>query len=824
MNKFSAPDQIQLLLIENPDQPDTISQALKAEPSHYKLTTFHTLSETRKYLSETTPDIVLTDLHLPDGEGIELLADSDKLLPCPLIILAEESTQPQAYEATRKGASDYILKDVTLACEIPRIIQRLIEERNFTLEYKNTQLVLIESQEQSQASYELIRNIMKGTSSKHGKDFLKSLAQHLSLALKVPYAGIGKLESPEKPQLSVNAFWNKDDFGEPFIYDVKDTPCENVLEEGFNVFSGNVQELFPKDQMLIDMGINSYMGVSLFDATGPAMGNVWAMDTRPFENISNMKEIISIFAARAETELAFSQLEKKQEKSEKLSKAIMDHVVDGIITIDSQGIIQSFNPAAEKIFGYSASEVLGKNINMLMPDPYHTEHDGYLRQYLNSGMAKIIGFGREVKGLRKNGTVFPLDLGVSEVYLEGKLLFTGIVRDITERKKWEEELVVAKLEAEKASQAKTEFLSRMSHELRTPLNSIMGFSQLLKMAAVKEHYPENQVIFIDQVHKAGSHLLDLINEILDLSRVESGKIDVHLEPVHLPELFNELVVFIQPIAQENKIQIINKVDLNGYTMIQADRARLRQCLLNLLSNAVKYNKKNGVVTLECLQPEPDTLRLCVTDTGPGLSEEQRASLFEPFERLGAENSEIEGTGIGLTITKKIVEIMGGKLGYETYLGLGSTFFIELPLHVEPDPETTPSEPPPVDTPPEGKKNLSIFYIEDNPSNLMLVEHSLARFPHCHLKSAATGNQGLQNIKEHPPDLILLDMGLPDMEGMDVLRELKNDPATQNIPVVVLSANALQSQINQARELGIEHYMTKPIEIQEFIRIIDQFSY
>lgn len=439
-------------------------------------------------------------------------------------------------------------------------------------------------------------------------------------------------------------------------------------------------------------------------------------------------------------------------------------------------------------------------------------------------MAKIIGFGREVKGLRKNGTVFPLDLGVSEVYLEGKLLFTGIVRDITERKKWEEELVVAKLEAEKASQAKTEFLSRMSHELRTPLISIMGFSQLLQMAAVKEHYPENQVMFIDQVHKAGSHLLDLINEILDLSRVESGKIDVHLEPVHLPELFNELVVFIQPIAQENKIQIINKVDLNGYTMIQVDRARLRQCLLNLLSNAVKYNKKNGVVTLECLRPEPDTLRLCVTDTGPGLSEEQRASLFEPFERLGAENSEIEGTGIGLTITKKIVEIMGGKLGYETYLGLGSTFFIELPLRVEPDPETTPSEPPPVDTPPEGKKNLSIFYIEDNPSNLMLVEHSLARFPHCHLKSAATGNQGLQNIKEHPPDLILLDMGLPDMEGMDVLRELKNDPATQNIPVVVLSANALQSQINQARDLGIANYMTKPIEIQEFFRIIDQFSH
>lgn len=653
MDKTIPSNSISVLLIESPDRVASISRALNSETPHYNLKVLHSLSESRKYLSETLPDIIIADLKLPDGYGIELLTATHKTLSCPLILLAEESSRREAYEALQKGASDYILTDVTPAYEIPRIVERVLNQKNFALE--NSQ-------------------------------------------------------------------------------------------------------------------------------------------------------------------------RKVESLSQRMTDHILDHVVDGIITIDDKGIIKSLNRAAEKIFGYSFSEVIDKNISMLMPEPYQSQHNEYLQKYMDTGIANIIGVGREVEGLRKNGTVFPIDLAVSEVYLEDKRFFTGIVRDITERKQHDQELFQSKLEAEKTSLAKSDFLARMSHELRTPLNSIMGFSQLLEMAAVREKYPENQVNFIEQILRAGSHLLELINEVLDLSRVESGKIETHPEPVDIKNLLNEMVAFMQPIAQKGEVIISNDTELTGCSMIKADKGLLKQCILNLLSNAIKYNQEKGEVHLHCRTMENKNIQICVTDTGPGLSEEQQASLFQPFERLGAENSEIEGSGIGLTITKKIVELMGGTVGCESQLGKGSTFFIELPVYGEEEPSMEPVKATPrPKKAPQGKNIFKIFYIEDNQANLALIEHTLSRYSNIQLSSAFNGRQGIQKIQEYIPDLILLDMGLPDMEGLDVLRELKTNQQTKDIPIVVLSANALQSHINKSKDLGIERYLTKPIDIQEFADVINQYT-
>lgn len=816
--------KINILLIAESNQADFIRLSLQDYTDQYHLNVLSSISETREFLTLTTPELIIASLKLKNSSALELLEISDKPLPCPLILLTEESSRQEALESTRQGAFDYILQDVTPTYEIPRIMERAIRQNHYNLEYKNTQRALMESEERSKASFDLIRNVLKRTSCKRGEAFLKSLVQNLALALKIPFAGVGKLNYPEQKDISILAFWNGEGFGQPFTYDLQDTPCKNVLNQNWCFYPENTHKQFPKDKMLVDIGIEGYMGVTLQDESGQTIGLIWVMDQVPFREHHSTKEIMAIFAARAQMELQFLLMEESQKETETIAQCIMDNAVDGIVTIDETGCIESFNRAAEDIFGYAASEVLGKNVKKLVPKHHQTHLDEYIHPYLTSGTKKLIGLKKEGEGLRKDGSVFPVDLAISEVRLNSKRCFTAIVRDISLRKKSEQDLIEATLQAEKANLAKTEFLSRMSHELRTPLNSVLGFTQLLEMAAIQEKYPENQLNFIDQILKAGSHLLELINEVLDLSRIESGKIEVHLDPVHLPTLLNEMEAFIKPIAQQKEIKVINRSSFNGPSIIKADKGLLKQCLLNILSNAVKYNRSSGEVVMGYHLKNSSVMRLYITDTGPGLSEEQQVSLFEPFERLGIERTDIKGSGIGLTITRQMVELMDGNIGIESKLGKGSTFYIELPVHKE---DILDIVKPRIRSKPSllgGSSNFNIFYIEDNPANLALIENALSRFSNVHLKSATGGRTGIEQIKKLVPDLILLDMGLPDMEGLDVLKELKENEATQNIPIVVLSANALKSHIDQSLALGITHYLTKPINVNEFADVIHQFTH
>ena len=489
---------------------------------------------------------------------------------------------------------------------------------------------------------------------------------------------------------------------------------------------------------------------------------------------------------------AYKLAQLKLQEGIQHTQVIIDTVVDGIIVIDQHGTIKSFNSSAERIFGYTSNEVVGKNINILMPEPYHSQHDAYIENYLTTGVARIIGFGREVTGKRKDGSTLPMDLAISEVSHNGERMFIGITRDITSRKMAEEageryhtiletatdgfwivdkkgkfievndayctmsgysrsellkmyiadvevieaaeetqkhidnivlhgrdrfetqhrrkdgvildveistqfmphvdqmfvvfikdisgrkrnevELIVAKEEAEQANVAKSQFLSNMSHELRTPMNAILGFGQLLNYSPTLSNEHRDNV---KEILNAGDHLLALINDILDLAKVESGHVDLVLESVDVREVIEECLSLVSNQAYKRNIQLSHG-SVEDMT-VRADRTRLVQILLNLLSNAIKYNREGGSVKLKVQVEGTDRLRIFVTDTGLGIPENRLKELFQPFNRLGADNSGIEGTGIGLTITKNIVEMMGGAMGVQSEVGVGSTFWVEVPL-------------------------------------------------------------------------------------------------------------------------------------------------
>jgi PAS domain S-box-containing protein len=366
------------------------------------------------------------------------------------------------------------------------------------------------------------------------------------------------------------------------------------------------------------------------------------------------------------------------QQSEQRLRVIMDNTVDGIIVINAQGTMESFSRSAARMFGYEAAEVVGRNVAVLMPEPYRSRHDDYLGRYLESGMARAIGIEREVRGRRKDGTTFAMEIAISEVGHEGARLFTGLVRDITERKRVQQELVEAWKAADAANTAKSEFLSSMSHELRTPLNAILGFAQLQRDYS-DQPLSEEQRTSIEQIYDGGQHLLTLINDVLDLSKIESGKIELSLEPLDAERTVHESLTLVQPLADDRGIAVAVRNPVPDGLQVLADKGRVKQILLNLLSNAVKYNRENGTVTLNAVETETGLLRISITDAGPGIPADRHHEVFRPFSRLGMEGSNIEGTGIGLTISRQLVESMGGSLDFDSGAGEGSTFWFELPI-------------------------------------------------------------------------------------------------------------------------------------------------
>ncbi|MBA6289250.1 PAS domain S-box protein [Colwellia sp. MB3u-4] len=498
--------------------------------------------------------------------------------------------------------------------------------------------------------------------------------------------------------------------------------------------------------------------------------------------------------------------------------AIVDNAVDGIITISENGLIETSNRAAEELFGFSQAELKGQNVKILMPYSYAREHDGYLANYKRSGEAKIIGIGREVTGQRKDGSEFPMELSVAEVQLGSARLYTGIVRDMTARKKTEADLLKAMKVADAANKAKSDFLSRMSHELRTPLNAIVGFGEIMQMEPLSAIHKE----YTEHILKAGKHLSLLINEVLEIARIEAGQQNLSIEALQVNALIKETWGLMSPMAEKRGIKFSYHDGGNDY-YVMADLQRIKQVLLNLLSNAVKYNCRNGTITVTCGESQHDgALHISVQDTGYGIASGDYSRVFEVFERLSADQGTEEGSGVGLALSKALMHAMGGELGLESVLGVGSTFWFELPVgHMANQELLGYSTEISAFTTTEHSRVYNILYIEDNLSNLRLVEALLARRTDLNLTTAIQGNLGIELAFKFLPDLILLDLHLPDIEGDEVLFQLRNNVTTRQIPILILSADATDSQKEKLLAMGANAYITKPLDVRKFITKVDE---
>nr|WP_269106887.1 PAS domain S-box protein [Massilia sp. TS11] len=496
--------------------------------------------------------------------------------------------------------------------------------------------------------------------------------------------------------------------------------------------------------------------------------------------------------------------------------SVLESTPDAIIMANSAGRIVLANSQAERLFGYGHGELRGQVIEELLPQRLRDTHVGHRAGFFAQPRTRTMGAGLELNGVRKDGTEFPLEISLSPIQTDEGRLVMSAIRDISDRKRIERTLSEQKQALEQANQAKDRFLASMSHELRTPLNAILGFAQLLSSKTLPIT-PEQRIEFTGAILQAGQHLLALINEILDLAKIESGTLSVSLEPVALAEVLAECHSMMAPQAEQRNVRLVfpDKVPQHVYV----DRIRLKQILLNLLSNAIKYNRPQGSVLVSCGATVEGPVRISVQDTGSGLQPAQISELFQPFQRLGQEGGAEEGTGIGLVVTKRLAELMGGSIAVTSTPGIGSVFTVMLPPAEAPEPVPGyPAAPPPNRTP--GGRPC-VLYVEDNPANLKLVEHILRLHADVDLLTATSGPEGLDKALQQLPDVILLDMNLPGLSGREVLRRLRAAPDLQKTPVIALSANAMPDDITNALAEGFFRYVTKPVRVETLTAALEQ---
>ena len=602
------------------------------------------------------------------------------------------------------------------------------------------------------------------------------------------------------------------------------TVDDSLLIKGANpaadaILGLDCQALVGKDFAQMFPGLQSMGVIDIFKQVArsgmPWKANELHCDDCPF------CEAFEIHAFQTETgrvTLFFEDMSERQrtrlalQQSENRFRALVENAADPLVVHDLKGNIMTVNRQACLSLGYSADELMALTV-------FDIEQGANRDKGLAFWSSLVSGESLTVEGehTRKDGSRFPVEVRLTKFLVDEEPLVQVFIRDVSERKREEADLLAAKIESERANLAKSEFLSRMSHELRTPMNAILGFGQLLE-------YDTNNPLsgeHLDSVHeilKAGNHLLGLIDDVLDISRIESENISLSIESVRLGDVVQSCVSLIKMQAEKANVQLIVDMAQCQGCCVEADYVRLKQVLLNLLSNAVKYNKVNGSVTLTCHRLGSERMRLTIQDSGIGLSEQQLQNLYQPFDRLGAEATAVEGTGIGLVIAKRLLELMGGNISVESAQGVGTCFTLELKLantmlvgQVEPTTALLSSG--------HAKR---VLYVEDNPANLRLVERLLKRLNDCEFVATDSPVTGLEQLHSFRPDLVLLDINLPGMNGFDVLSKIRAAEETRAIPVIAVSANAMPRDIARAKQAGFDGYIVKPIDVKEFYEVVDQY--
>ncbi len=627
-------------------------------------------------------------------------------------------------------------------------------------------------------------------------------------------------------------------------------------------------------------------------------------------------------------------------RSEHRYLQILDTAPDAMVIVDRHGKIAFVNLQTEKLFGYARADLLGKSLELLIPQRFRSAHGGHIARYFSQPNTRSMGSGLELFGLRIDGTEMAIEVSLSPLETEDGTLVSAAIRDITERKRieavaklnadrlasavdsiqdafalfdatdrlvlcnsvyrrligesvngplvgrtyeelldgwlldvefsddaerhrfreerlarrtdatstfdvrmrdgrslrvvdrrtaeggivktiWDltdderqaKELRAARTAAEAGSAAKSDFLSSMSHELRTPLNAILGFAQLLQRDK-KEPLSQRHIDRVDQILKGGEHLLRLIDDILDLSRIEAGGVSISTEPVSALEVLQEVRATLAPTAARAGIHIDLTPPLVEVPMIAADRTRFAQILMNYGSNAIKYNRPGGRVTFTLSVPSPDLVRVTVADTGMGIAPEKQDKLFQPFQRAGQETGPIEGTGIGLTITKRLAELMLGSVGFHSEPSQGSEFWVEMPVYASDAQSSAKPASPAAGLRLDGKRRALVLYVEDNPANVSFMKDLLCSFEGIELVSAPTAEMGVELARGRLPQVIIMDINLPGMSGLDALHVLRGWPETKAIPVIALTAAASDRDRERGERAGFYRYLTKPVKVAE----------
>ncbi|MFC1833333.1 response regulator [Thermodesulfobacteriota bacterium] len=495
-------------------------------------------------------------------------------------------------------------------------------------------------------------------------------------------------------------------------------------------------------------------------------------------------------------------------RSEERVRSMVENVLDGIITINCDKIVQTFNPGAERVFGYDASEVVGRNVKMLVPEPDHSRHDRYVDNYLKTGKAKVIGIGREVTGLRKDGTTFPMELAVSEMRIANEIHFISTIRDITERKLAEAELVKAREVAESANRAKSDFLAVMSHEIRTPINGIMGMTEL----ALDTDLSSDQRDYLLLVKASADSLLGIVNNILDFSKIESGRLELESIDFNLPARMEKLVSTMAPQAHQKGVELVCAIADDVPEIVVGDWGRLRQVVVNLVGNGIKFTEKGEVilgVRTESRGSDSAILRFSVRDTGVGIPADKQDQIFEAFAQADASTTRrFGGTGLGLAISSKLIEILGGKLWLESEPNRGSTFRFTTPVRLDRRAGQIGKGPDKMVL-----EGMPVLVVDDNETNRLVLTEMLQRWnmvPSA-VDSATSALDKLDkaSTENKPFAVAVIDGMMPDMDGYQLVQLIKRDPRLAGLGIIMLTSSNTPDEPSRCRELGVDAHLTKP---------------